>query len=105
MALMDVFRKKKEVELPTPQFPAPGPAARTELPSDLERLRMSQPAAYQPAPAYAPPPEPTFSPPPASTDGKLDLIISKLETIDARLRVLEEKIERKGSTPSPSLMF
>lgn len=125
MALLNMFKRKREVELPLPQYPAPGPASRTELPSDLERLRMSEPlpyrsepSPYQPpsAPMFAPPPEPTFrptpSPPPAHTpEAKIDLILSKLETIDARLRVLEEKLERKlgtsttGSSGAFSSMF
>lgn len=103
MGIMDVFKRKREIELPLPSEFAPGPSARTELPSDLEPFRMTSP---YPTP---PPPEPAFRPitpvaPPAPTD-KLDLIISKLETIDARLRVLEEKIERKTSPPGPGPLF
>lgn len=100
---LNLFKRKdkKEVELPIPSPPALGPAAfRQEpppsLPSELEQFRMEPPRR-----AYPAPPEPTFTPTPAPSSDKMDLILSKLETIDARLRVIEEKIERKQSTPSP----
>lgn len=103
--MMDIFKKKKDVELPIPSGPAPGPAAfRQEplqtLPSELEQFRMQPPVPRpaEPYPSLAPT-ESTFRPTPAAPTDKIDLIISKLETIDARLRVLEEKLERK-SQPS-----
>jgi hypothetical protein len=37
-----------------------------------------------------------------SAEAKLDLILSKLETIDARLRVLEERVEKRPATSSSS---
>jgi len=99
MAIMDMFKKKKEIDLPIPSPPAMGPAAfrRTEpmpLPSELDQFRM-QPVT---TPSYSPPPEPVFTPAPSVTPtDKTDLILSKLETIDARLRIIEERLERRSS--------
>jgi hypothetical protein len=75
----DRFRKKKkeEVTLPVP----------TKLPEDLERFRVRE---YE-RPVSLPPPEPPKIVP-RTMDDKIELILQKLETIDARLRLLEERL-------------
>ncbi len=75
----DRFRKKKkekEVSLPVP----------TKLPEDLERFRVRE--RYEPSL----PPVETPKVIPKSMDDKIELILQKLETIDARLRLLEERL-------------
>lgn len=86
--IFDIFRRKRpEIELPMP------PPA---LPAELERFRITPPPIpHQPPTPYQPPLEPKPTPP----ADRLELILAKLETIDARLKVIEEKIERSRSAP------
>lgn len=94
------FRKKKEDDIPMPI---------EELPEDLERFRMKPPEArlpeikpveirpetrtdYPEVPTYGKSVEELVS---ERTSGdKIELILQKLETIDARLRLIEEKTKR-----------
>ena len=95
--IFDKFRKKKEDTI------LPVPMEQAELPEDLERFRMKPPETRLPehTPAetrdfpelsYGKSVEDLVS---ARTSGdKIELILQKLETIDARLRLIEEKIKR-----------
>lgn len=97
--IFDRLRKKKDdVSLPPPlEVPS------AELPEDLERFRMRTPEIktevgvpeiknnYNEA-AYGKTVEDLVA---ERTSGdKIELILQKLETIDARLRLIEEKIKR-----------
>jgi len=89
------FRKKKE------EISLPAPIETAELPEDLERFRIK-------TPEIKPPEIRTDYPIPEVPYGKsveelvaertevdkIELILQKLETIDARLRLIEEKIKR-----------
>jgi hypothetical protein len=103
MGLLDKLKKKKK-EVPIPEEFIP-----RELPDDLERLRADRPtlpSAYEPrypevGPRYPeiPRPEPVERPltpviPPREPADKLDMILQKLETIDARLKLIEERVRR-----------
>jgi hypothetical protein len=90
------FRKKKDEEIP---LPAPIEAA--DLPEDLERFRIRTPEARAPeVRTDYPVPEVPYGKSVEQlvserTEGdKIELILQKLETIDARLRLIEEKIKR-----------
>jgi hypothetical protein len=97
--IFDKFRKKKEDTI------LPVPMEQAELPEDLERFRMKPPESArmsEPTPtetrmdypelSYGKSVEDLVS---ARTSGdKVELILQKLETIDARLRLIEEKIKR-----------
>jgi hypothetical protein len=81
--VLGFLKKKKEKD----DFPA---EITTELPEDLERFRTR---------AEPMPPRDDFSRPmefgpEKKIDGqdKMDLILQKLETIDVRLKLLEEKL-------------
>ena len=81
------------------------------LPEDLEKFRMERPAPEPvpiPSPAeerYGAIPErpepvgvpavavPPAAPEPAPTGDRIDMILQKLETIDTRLKLLEEKMK------------
>jgi hypothetical protein len=85
MFLDRLKRKKEEVTLPT-EIP-------TELPEDLERFR-TRTKTPEPVPElpYGKSIEELVS---ERTEGdKIELILQKLETIDARLKLIEEKIKR-----------
>ena len=76
-------RKREEVTVPT-EIP-------TQLPEDLERFRVKTPEPVPELP-YGKSVEELVS---ERTEGdKIELILQKLETIDARLRLIEEKIKR-----------
>jgi len=90
------FRKKKEEPLFAPiETPA-------ELPEDLERFRMKPPESRLPEvrPSDYPVPEVPYGKSvedlvsERTSGDKIELILQKLETIDARLRLLEEKMKR-----------
>ncbi len=99
MALID-FRKKAKEQKESEEF------ATAELPEELEkfrsRARFGPPAAKEDE-MFIPeeykkqigenPAEKKES---SDVSHKLDLILSKLETIDARLKLLEEKLKRFG---------
>jgi len=89
------FRKKKGDDILPPI---------EELPEDLERFRMKPPEAKMPE-ARTPEVRNDYPEVPYGktvedlvserTEGdKIELILQKLETIDARLRLIEEKIKR-----------
>jgi hypothetical protein len=96
MALLDRFKKRPAESLP----------AEEGLPEDLERFRLPPPEPPRPAVERAEPPardtgEPFIPPefreeakPAAPQDRNIELVLSKLDTIDARLRYIEEKIRK-----------
>ncbi|MFH1228825.1 MAG: hypothetical protein V1678_00175 [Candidatus Aenigmatarchaeota archaeon] len=105
--IFDKFRKKKADEI---SFPEPMPVeTNMGLPEDLERFRVRP--AEQRLPEIRPErlseprndyPVPEL-PPSKSVDdlvaertqvNKIDLILQKLETIDTRLRLMEEKTKK-----------
>ena len=87
MAFGFLKRKKKDQG----EFPE---EVTSPLPEDLERFRVREPEpVVAPRESY---PRPTdfFGEPEKKIEGqdKLDLILQKLETIDVRLKLLEEKL-------------
>lgn len=118
--MLNPFKKKKvesQIE------PLPPMETSSELPDDLERFRMRQPEMSPPEmsppemnspemSSFTPEPRPDprlgESPVPAVTYGKtvedlvaertqvdkIELILQKLETIDARTKLIEEKLKR-----------
>jgi hypothetical protein len=105
--ILDMFKKKKEDEIP---FPEPMPIETASgLPDDLERFRMRPmeqkipeirtDRPIEPRSDYA---VPELAPSKSVEDlvaertqvNKIDLILQKLETIDARLRLMEEKSKK-----------
>ena len=81
MGILDRFRKKKEEV----RIPADIP---TGLPEDLERFRVRGPEIPR-AEFYDKPLEI-----PKAEGDKIELILQKLDTIDTRLKLIEEKIKR-----------
>ncbi len=82
MGILDRFRKKKEeVRIPS-EIP-------TSLPEDLERFRVRGPEASR-TEFYDRP----LEVPRAEEGDKIELILQKLDTIDTRLKLIEEKIKR-----------
>ena len=90
MGILDRFRKNKKEEVPA--LPSQSPP----LPQDLERFRT--PATSFDRPIQVPErPAPLQSPPvpePPVPSDRAELIIQKLDTIDARLRFIEEKLKK-----------
>jgi hypothetical protein len=90
------FRKKKEDDIPLPASMEAGP----DLPEDLERFRVKTPEIRPPATDYPVPEVPPYGKSveelvsERTSGDKIELILQKLETIDARLRLIEEKIKR-----------
>lgn len=104
MGILDVLKKRKtEEEVPI--------SARDDFPNDLEQFKLEPPRIEEKPSPFARQDEKKFS-----TDDKpfvpqdimeksmlgkksesgvekIDLILSKLETIDARLRLIEEKLK------------
>jgi hypothetical protein len=81
-------KKKKEEEFPEEIISS------EPLPEDLERFRMREPGpALQPKENY---PGPMglvkTTEKEIESEDKMDLILQKLETIDVRLKLLEEKL-------------
>jgi len=83
MFLDKLRRKKEEVTIPT-DIP-------TELPEDLERFKIRS-TDTRPGIGELPftKSEETST---SKIDDKVELILQKLETIDARLRLIEEKMK------------
>lgn len=97
MSILDRFRKKKKEE--PIQQPAPTPG----LPQDLEKFRVDRQQPYQrpmevfqqPGPAQSTPTtQAPQKPIPHDKEHQIELVIQKLDTIDARLRFIEEKLKR-----------
>jgi hypothetical protein len=88
---LDRFRKKKKEELKVPS------TAPTRLPEDLEKFRVGPQTSFdRPIEVFE---RPSTHPIHTSNDkkhplDKTDLILQKLDTIDARLRFIEEKLKR-----------
>lgn len=95
---------KKEEPVETSEISMPS----KPLPSDLEKFRMertdptplgaSTPTAaeerYGTIPERQPPtPVTEPAPTPAATGDRIDLILQKLETVDTRLKLIEEKMK------------
>jgi hypothetical protein len=82
--IMDIFKRKK----PKNDFPT---EVTTELPEDLERFRTRR---IEPMPPRNNFPGPMDFEPERRSDSKekIDLVLQKLETIDLRLKLLEEKL-------------
>jgi len=82
MGILDRFKKKRE-EI---RIPAEIPES---LPEDLERFRVKSPeiprTEFYDRPLEIPRPE---------ERDKIELILQKLDTIDTRLKLIEEKIKR-----------
>ena len=105
MKLLDIFSKLKRKKEPQRMLDE----VRTLLPDDLERFRIKkgplpEPEPYSPSPYQAsaeqslplrpglPPVEAPKAEPVKGLE-KEDMILQKLETIDARLRLIEERIK------------
>ena len=107
--VFDFLRRKREAHLPTEVLPDEA------LPEELERFRMrkreetsyTEPAPettseYAELPAYGEDvavetPQPILPEPlpsPERTDDRIELILQKLETIDTRLKLIEERLRR-----------
>ena len=85
MSVLDrLKRKKQEVRLPT-DIPMEIPST---LPNDLEKFRVQQPESR--TDFYDKP----LEIPKADQIEKIDMVLEKLETIDTRLKLIEEKIKR-----------
>jgi hypothetical protein len=107
--ILDRFRKKKEND-PFPPIGQDPMMPNAELPEDLERFRMRPPDTRMPEsrpPEAMPAPRNDYPVPELSTSksvedlvsertrgDKIELILQKLDTIDTRIRLLEEKIKR-----------
>jgi len=82
MGILDRFkRKKEEVRIPE-DIP-------TSLPEDLERFKVT-PHEVPRTEFYDKP----LSVPRAEDGDKVELILQKLDTIDTRLKLIEEKLRR-----------
>jgi hypothetical protein len=79
-------KKKNEGEFPE--------EVTSPLPDDLERFRTREPEPVIPSRNNYPRPPDFFGGTEKKIEGqdKLDLILQKLETIDVRLKLLEEKL-------------
>ena len=104
--VFDFLKRKKEAHLPTEVLPDEA------LPEELERFRMGREepreetvettSGYAELPEYGEnvsvePPQPTLpepEPSPERADDRIELILEKLETIDTRLKLIEERLRR-----------
>ena len=91
-------KKKPEETEGTGSFTVPeGEIGDRLLPEDLERFKLKGPfeemLAEKPA-AKEPRPEPRTQRREVREENDLELVLSKLDVIDARLRVIEEKLKR-----------
>ncbi len=77
-------KEKKEDEFPE--------EITTPLPEDLEKFRVREPEPIPPREAPKPLDLVTATETKIEEQDKLDLILQKLETIDVRLKLLEEKL-------------
>jgi hypothetical protein len=79
-------KKKNEGEFPE--------EVTSPLPEDLERFRTREPEPTVTPRENYPKPTDFFGEPEKKTEGqdKIDLVLQKLETIDVRLKLLEEKL-------------
>lgn len=92
--------KKREVGLPQEYYPEARDEVR--LPEELQTFKAqeSQPetsqSAFTPFGFATPEPSPQPVVAPSSNVEKIDLVLQKLETIDARLKLLEEKFHTRA---------
>jgi hypothetical protein len=103
MKILDVFNvfKKKNENISEPEF-----RRSSSLPEDLERFRVKRYPAPSPEPEYPSVPEPQFRAPEQMIEpapevktvtgeiDKMDLILQRLETIDTRLKLIEERTRK-----------
>ena len=104
MALLDIFKRKErrlgEVRLPEPRPSFASTEQYQRLPEELESFRVQREPVQelpspQPTSSYdLPMPSTEVQQPHTSDTNKMDLILQKLETIDIRLKLLEERIKR-----------
>jgi hypothetical protein len=98
MSLLDKILKKEKkepVEIPVPP--------ETKLPEDLEKLRVKPKDEFHRFAEEFSEKKPAEFPPIGSDIGiterkevdKFDLILARLETINERLKVIEEKLEKR----------
>jgi hypothetical protein len=86
MSILDRFKKKdQEVRLPE-EITDTGP----QLPENLERFRVPESNNIPRTEFYDKP----LEVPRADQIEKIDMVLEKLETIDTRLKLIEEKIKR-----------
>ena len=89
--ILGIFKKKEAVVEPVAEN------ATAPLPKDLEKFRMQRQTVEE---RYAPLPErpmPREEPAPAekyASGDRIDMILQKLETIDTRLKLIEERMRR-----------
>ena len=86
--IFDRFRKKKkeQEEVPLPI---------ETLPSDLEKFRVRREAPSLGYQRVELPRPPEIGSPEPGTRDRIELILQKLDTIDARLRWIEERLARR----------
>lgn len=88
--MLDRFKKKKEEVRIATDIP-------TSLPNDLEEFRLPQPQATPRSDFYDKPlqvPEAPSNDFRSSDFDKMELVLQKLDTIDTRLKLIEEKMKR-----------
>ncbi|MFH0929325.1 MAG: hypothetical protein V1818_03145 [Candidatus Aenigmatarchaeota archaeon] len=83
MSMLDRFKRKKEEVRIAPDLP-------TSLPSDLEKFRLPQPEESR-TDFYD---KPLDMPREEFRGDKMELVLQKLDTIDTRLKLIEEKMKR-----------
>ena len=102
--VFEFLKRKGETHLPTEVLPEEA------LPEELERFRFRREpenveettSEYAELPSYGEDvavetPQPTLPEPstiPDSSDHRIELILQKLETIDTRLKLIEERLKR-----------
>lgn len=104
MGIMDLFKKKKEEEIP--EYPRPADLTPVEptSPMGMEHLGMPHPAPepFAQPESFAQPR--AFGQQPSSTDQQLQLISAKLDTLKAQLDTILQRLdrlERKGEEERP----
>ncbi|MDD5416424.1 MAG: hypothetical protein PHU12_00430 [Candidatus Aenigmarchaeota archaeon] len=98
MKIFDIFKKFKKKEETGPVKDYSG------LPDELERFKIKRYPEMPPEPNYPSVPEPVFREVPKEMQpaapevpkdmDKMDFVLQKLETIDTRLKLIEEKLSK-----------
>ena len=99
MSVLDKFKKRNEEVRLSSDIPMEIPS---RLPDDLERFRIPQTETprsdFYDKPLEIPSdPLPQLMPSPqhqSFDDNKIELILQKLDTIDTRLKLIEERVKR-----------